>query len=174
LFPFYIFLTGPMGAGKSTIGKRVAAHLHLPFIDTDKLIEEAAQAKIPDIFQREGEAGFRERETECLRALLLKAEPAVVATGGGIIERAENRELLSGAGLVVYLRTFPEQSYARVKRDTNRPLLLTDNPLEKLRELFKRRDPLYSALADTIIETGDLSAAVCAHKIVEFYSQRGS
>lgn len=161
-----------MGAGKSTIGKRVAAHLHLPFIDTDKLIEEIAQAKISEIFQHEGEAGFRERETECLRALSVKTEPAVVATGGGIVERAENRELLSGAGLVVYLRTFPEQSHARVRRDKNRPLLFTDNPLEKLRELFKRRDPLYSALADTIIETGDLSAAACAHKIAEFYSQR--
>ncbi len=147
-----IFLVGPMGAGKSTIGKLLAAQLQLPFADSDKVLEERTGADIPWIFDVEGEAGFRRRESEVLRDLC--AGPTqVVATGGGIVLLEENRQLLSQQGQVVYLQASIEQLLERTSKNSNRPLLQVPNPRTRIVELVEERDPLYRQVADIICDT---------------------
>src|SRR5574344_1406504 len=145
-------LVGPMGAGKSTIGRLLAKELHLPFKDSDKEIEVRTGADIPWIFDVEGEAGFREREQAVL-ADLCREDGLVLATGGGAVLRAENRAALHAGGRVIYLHTSVEQQLERTARDRNRPLLRTANPGQVLRELLATRDPLYREIADVVIET---------------------
>ncbi|MFC3680541.1 shikimate kinase AroK [Bacterioplanoides pacificum] len=147
-----IFLVGPMGAGKSTIGRLLSAELHSEFFDSDKVIEERCGANIPWIFDMEGEAGFREREEQVIDELTQMTD-IVLATGGGAVLRDANRKHLSSRGTVVYLCTSVEQQLARTAKDRNRPLLQQDNPEQILRELFLQRDPLYRSIADIIIET---------------------
>ncbi|ASP37466.1 shikimate kinase I [Bacterioplanes sanyensis] len=147
-----IFLIGPMGAGKSTIGRLLSAELGLTFFDSDKVIEERCGANIPWIFDVEGEAGFREREQQTIDELTQRSG-VVLATGGGVIMREENRRHLSARGTVVYLRTTVAQQLARTAKDKNRPLLQADNPGQILQDLFSVRDPLYKEVADLIIET---------------------
>ena len=147
-----VFLVGPMGAGKSTIGRLLSSELKLDFIDSDKIIEERCGANIPWIFDKEGEAGFREREEQVIDELTQQGG-IVLATGGGAVMRDINRRNLSARGTVVYLCTSVEQQLARTAKDKNRPLLQNDNPEQILRDLFAKRDPLYREVADIVIQT---------------------
>lgn len=150
--PTNIFLIGPMGAGKSTIGKGLARELGYPFFDSDREIEARCGADIPWIFDVEGEAGFRRREQQIIDELTLN-QGIVLATGGGAVTQASNREHLAQRGYVIYLMTTVEEQLARTARDRQRPLLQTPDPEGKLRELFEQRDPLYRQLADLIVRT---------------------
>ena len=147
-----VFLVGPMGAGKSTIGRLLSSELKLEFFDSDKVIEERCGANIPWIFDMEGESGFREREEQAIDELTQMGS-IVLATGGGVVMREANRRHLSARGTVVYLCTSVEQQLARTAKDKNRPLLQAENPERILRDLFSARDPLYREIADIIIET---------------------
>lgn len=149
-----IFLVGPMGAGKTTVGKLLAKHLGRDFIDCDWYIAEQTGADIPWIFEKEGEAGFRERETRALSELV--ALPKIVmATGGGAVGLPENRALLKN-GLVIYLEASVDVQLARTKKDKNRPLLQSDNPRAVLESLYEKRHPLYLEVADLVVPTGRL------------------
>jgi len=141
-----------MGAGKSTIGRLLSSELKLQFVDSDKVIEDRAGADIPWIFDVEGEDGFRNREANIVDQLTSE-EGQVLATGGGVVMRPENRACLQGRGTVVYLRASVEQQLERTARDKNRPLLQTENPEQVLRDLMATRDPLYQQVADFIVET---------------------
>ncbi len=147
-----IFLVGPMGVGKTTIGKVLSDELGMQFFDSDREIEASTGADIPWIFDVEGEAGFRIREARMIEALTLK-KSIVLATGGGAILSAENRKFLSARGLVVYLRASIRQQIERTSRDKNRPLLQTPDPEKRIKELMKIREPLYREVADVIIDT---------------------
>lgn len=147
-----VFLVGPMGAGKSTIGRMLSSELKLEFFDSDKVIEERCGANIPWIFDMEGESGFREREEQVIDDLTQR-DDLVLATGGGVVMRDINRQHLSSRGIVVYLRTSVEQQMIRTAKDKNRPLLQADNPQKILADLFAIRDPLYLSIADIVIET---------------------
>lgn len=149
-----LIIVGPMGAGKSTIGRLLAKELRLDFKDSDKEIEVRTGANIPWIFDVEGEQGFRDREQAVL-ADLCQEQGLVIATGGGAVMRPENRQALRAGGRVIYLHTSVEQQLARTARDRNRPLLRTANPGQVLRDLLAIRDPLYREIADLIIETDE-------------------
>lgn len=149
-----LIIVGPMGAGKSTIGRLLAKELRLDFKDSDKEIEVRAGANIPWIFDVEGEQGFRDRE-QAMLAELCEAQDQVIATGGGAVMRPENRRTLRAGGRVIYLHTSVEQQLARTARDRNRPLLRTANPGKVLSDLLAIRDPLYREIADLIIETDE-------------------
>lgn len=148
-----IFLVGPMGAGKTTIGKQLAKSLGWAFIDSDHEIEKRTGVRIPVIFDIEGEAGFRRREKEMIDELT-QVSDLVLATGGGAVLDEENRARLKQRGTVVYLRATAEHLYNRTRRDRNRPLLQTENPKQKITELLAHRDPLYQEVADIIVDTG--------------------
>ncbi|TKC90790.1 shikimate kinase [Trinickia terrae] len=148
-----VFFVGLMGAGKTTVGRAVARRLDRPFFDSDHEIEARTGARIPIIFEHEGEAGFREREAAVISDLTGR-EGIVLATGGGAILRAENREFLHNRGLVVYLRANPHDLWLRTRKDKNRPLLQTEDPKAKLEALYSVRDPLYRECAHFIVETG--------------------
>lgn len=160
-----ITLIGPMGAGKSTIGRLLAKELQLPFKDSDKEVEERTGASIPLIFDLEGEQGFRDREQQAIEALM-QAHGIVLATGGGAVLRPENRALLAGNSTVVYLHTSVEHQLARTARDRNRPLLQTDNPRQVLTDLLNVREPLYREIADIIIETDTRPPRVVVQEII--------
>lgn len=159
-----IFLVGLMGAGKTTVGKLLAKQLGKTFVDADHEIEARTGVKIPVIFEIEGEAGFRKRE-EAVIADLASRSNIILGTGGGAVLSARNRELLRTQGTVVYLRGSPEQLYERTRHDRNRPLLQTEDPLAKLRELFAQRDPLYREIADLVVDTGRQSVASFARQL---------
>jgi shikimate kinase len=147
-----IFLVGPMGAGKSTIGRQLAEVLLLEFRDSDQEIQRRTGVDIPTIFEFEGEDGFRNRERQVIEELS-QEDGIVLATGGGSVLRADNRQDLTARGVVIYLQCSPEQQYARTSRDRNRPLLRTSDPLERLRALMAERDPLYRQVADMVVST---------------------
>ncbi len=162
--PNRVFLVGPMGAGKTTIGRLLAQELHLPFKDSDREIEDRTGADIPWIFDVEGEAGFRDRETSALDAL--SQEPSLVlATGGGIIMRPENRAMLAARGTVIYLATSVEQQVIRTSKDRKRPLLQNENPAAVLERLMRIRAPLYNEVADHVVETNSRGPRVVASYI---------
>jgi shikimate kinase len=142
-----------MGAGKTTVGRAVARRLDRPFFDSDHEIVARTGARIPIIFELEGEAGFRDREAQVITDLASQRD-IVLATGGGAILRPENRQALQNNGLVVYLRANPHDLWLRTRRDKNRPLLQTEDPKARLEELFAVRDPLYRECAHFVIETG--------------------
>lgn len=164
-----IFLVGPMGAGKTTLGKLLAKHLKREFVDCDWYIANQAGIDIPWIFAKEGEAGFRQRETQALNALV-DTPNAVIATGGGAVVRAENRELLK-RGLVIFLDANVDTQLARTKKDTGRPLLQTDNPKATLEKLYYDRKPLYLEVADIVIMTGKSYPKQMLLEIVEALEQ---
>ncbi|MFT6221496.1 MAG: shikimate kinase [Candidatus Endobugula sp.] len=159
-----VALVGPMGAGKSTIGRLLANYLQLPFSDSDHVVEEKSGADIPWIFDVEGEEGFRDRETAVLESLLGEG-PIVLATGGGIILREKNRQLLQQADAVVYLKADTERLVQRTMKDKNRPLLQVDDPRQKILELLAERDPLYCAVATHTVTTDSRSPKVIAQQI---------
>ena len=150
--PGSLFLTGPMGAGKSTIGRQLANQLHLPFHDSDHEIESRTGVDIPLIFELEGEAGFRKRETTVIDELT-RLPNIVLATGGGAVMDPDNRQHLKTRGRVIYLHTSVNHQLKRTRKDRNRPLLQTGNPRDKLEELMSIRDPLYREIASIIIDT---------------------
>ncbi|HEX5340290.1 MAG TPA: shikimate kinase AroK [Gammaproteobacteria bacterium] len=148
-----IFLIGPMGAGKSAIGRELAQLLKREFLDADREIERRTGVDIPLIFEKEGEAGFRRREREII-AELTQRDNVVLATGGGVVLDAANREHLSSRGFIIYLKASLEALSSRTGRNQNRPLLATDRDHEtRLRELFAAREPYYKALAQLTIAT---------------------
>jgi shikimate kinase len=147
-----LFLIGPMGAGKTTVGRQLSEALQLEFIDSDHEIQRRTGVDIPTIFEFEGEEGFRNREQAVIDELTAK-EGIILATGGGVVLREANRQKLCSRGLVVYLQCSPEQQFERTCRDRNRPLLQTENPLERLRSLMRMRDPLYRQTANIVINT---------------------
>ena len=161
-----VFLVGPMGAGKSTIGRQLAQQLHLEFLDTDTEIEQRTGADIAWVFDVEGEDGFRKREETVINDLT-QEHGIVLATGGGSIISSESRNRLSARGIVVYLETSIDKQFARTQRDRRRPLLQTDDPRETLVKLSEERNPLYEEVADFTIQTDDQSAKVVANKIIE-------
>lgn len=160
-----IFLVGPMGAGKSTIGRHLADELHLDFFDSDQEIERRTGADIAWIFDLEGEDGFRKREENVINELTDK-QGIVLATGGGSVVNKAVRNRLSARGIVVYLQTTIDKQVARTQRDKRRPLLQTDNPEQVLRDLADERNPMYEEVADYIIDTDDQSARAVANQIV--------
>ncbi len=165
LTPRRIFLVGPMGAGKSTIGKYLAQQLKLRFADTDTEIEERTGADIPWIFDVEGEPGFRDREQQVVEEMTLW-DDIVLATGGGVVMRPENRQALAARGFVIYLHATVDEQVRRTRRDQRRPLLQTGNPEAVLRSLMAIRDPLYREIADHIIETDGCSPRTVAQRLV--------
>lgn len=162
-----IFLIGPMGAGKSTIGRTLAKDLKLDFYDSDEVIEQRAGADLAWIFDIEGEEGFRKREVRVIDELTQKSN-IVLATGGGVIMSPENRGALAGRGTVIYLKTSLEQQYERTKRDTKRPLLRTDNLEERLESLRDERQPHYEELADVSFETDKLTVKAVSNQIIKY------
>lgn len=162
-----IFLVGPMGAGKSTIGRALAKELKLDFFDSDEVIEQRAGADISWIFDIEGEEGFRQREIKVIDELTQKNN-IVLATGGGVIISPENRSVLAARGTVIYLKTSLEQQYERTKRDTRRPLLQTDNLTLRLEELRDERQPFYEDLSDVSFETDKLTVKAVANNIIKY------
>lgn len=160
-----IFLIGPMGTGKSTIGRQIASLLRLDFVDSDHEIQNRTGVDIPTIFDFEGEEGFRRREKAVIDELTHK-EGQVLATGGGSVLDPENRRNLSSRGFVIYLYCGVDQQYQRTMRDRNRPLLQTDDPLGRLGTLMDQRDPLYRTTADLVVTTENRSASSVAKEIV--------
>ena len=163
-----IYLVGLMGAGKTTIGRQLAKALSIPFYDSDKAIEERTGVDIPTIFEFEGEEGFRDREQKMLQQLA-ELKGIVLATGGGAILREQNRELLKNNGFIVYLQCSVERILERTRRDTQRPLLKTENPKERIEHLFLQREPLYLACADFKIDTGIHQSKEVVEKILAEY-----
>jgi shikimate kinase len=141
------------GSGKSTVGRQLSRRLNWPFVDSDMAIEQELGCSIRSFFEQHGEAAFREVEQRVI-ARLLDAPLAVLATGGGAVLRDENRHQLSARSHVVYLRSSPEELFRRLRHDTHRPLLQVADPLRRLRELYRERDPLYRNVARFVIETG--------------------
>jgi len=162
-----IFLVGPMGAGKSTIGRELADKLHLEFFDSDQEIEKRTGADIAWVFDLEGEDGFRKRE-ETVIDELSEMQGIVLATGGGSVISSQIRNRLSARGIVVYLETTIDKQVARTQRDRRRPLLQTsEEPRTVLERLAIERNPLYEEIADVIVQTDDQSAKAVASKIIE-------
>jgi shikimate kinase len=147
-----VVLIGLMGAGKTTIGAALAKRLGREFVDLDHVLEAKTGVSIATIFEVEGEAQFRDRETATLRELA-HSENIVLSTGGGAVLRPENRALLRGMGRVIYLHAPPEVSYQRLRRARDRPLLKTDDPLARLRSLYEMRHPLYLETAHLVIDS---------------------
>ncbi len=162
-----IFVVGPMGAGKTTIGRRLAARCGLQFVDSDHEIEARTGVDIPHIFEREGEAGFRSRE--CIAIAELSARQGIVlATGGGAVLDADSRRLLAARGYVVYLHASVDQQLARTARAGNRPLLKhAGDRRQVLTCLFEQRDPLYRQIADLVLVTDGRSTKALVHEIVQ-------
>lgn len=167
-----IILVGPMGAGKTTIGRLLSQLLERDFLDSDRVIEEHAGADIPWIFEKEGEQGFRRRETSTLKELTQHYGSSIVmATGGGAVMREENRIILSNGGLVVYLYATIAQQLQRTSKSNHRPLLQNGNQKQILTSLFNERDPLYRDVADLIVETDSRNPKFVANKVFNAIQQ---
>lgn len=164
-----IILVGYMGCGKTTVGQIIAEHMQYNFADTDALIEQEQGKSISDIFVQEGEPAFRAMETALLKRMLCDGRDGLVlATGGGMPVREENRELLKKIGIVVYMRVKPETVYERIKDDTTRPLLQCENPMERIREMIKSRESAYEASANHVIDVDSLLPSEAAEEITRW------
>ncbi len=159
-------LVGMPGSGKSTVGRHLAHRAGVPFIDLDHRLEQAIGTSIRSYFEAEGEARFRDLESRMLADVAQQPGGMVLSTGGGAVLRAENREVLRQFGDVLYLRASPEEIYKRVKHDKTRPLLQGGNPMERLRELYAQRDPLYRETAPYVIETGRPSVSTLVNMVM--------
>lgn len=167
-----IFLVGPMGAGKSTVGRFLAERLGYEFIDSDHEIEARTGVTIPMIFDIEGEAGFRQREMTVIDELTQRPN-IVLATGGGVVLAEDNRRALRSRGFVIYLRSSVESLVQRTKNDRNRPLLQTDDPEKVIRQILEARDPLYMEIADLVVETQQVSVFRVVKQIHEALEAQG-
>lgn len=147
-----IILEGFMGSGKTSVGIRLSYALKRTMIDTDKWIENRQKMTVSEIFDREGEAAFRQMETKCLEELIRTCDNQIISLGGGLPVREENRRLLSKLGRVFYLKASPEVIYERLKTDTTRPLLQVDDPLKQIRTLLEAREDSYQVCADVVID----------------------
>jgi shikimate kinase len=165
-----IILVGPMGSGKTTIGKILARLLELEFLDCDRELERQTGASVNLIFDIEGEKGFRKRESDMLASLVAK-QNVLVATGGGVIIRKKNRKLLRRSGLVVYLQTAVDRQLARLGRDSTRPLLQTSDKKEFLQKLAIIRNPLYEEVADIIFPSSDKNVSSVARKLTSMIEE---
>ena len=164
-----VFLVGMMGAGKTTIGKLLSHFLEKTFYDSDREIQKRTGVSIPTIFEIEGEAGFRRRETEILSELV-KTRNIVLATGGGVVLNGVNRAMLRESGTVIYLRASIDDLWRRTRHDKNRPLLQTPDPRARLAELFVQRDPLYRETAHIVVESGKRSPRHLAQSLAQQFS----
>ncbi len=162
-----------MGAGKTTIGRLLAKQLGREFYDSDVEIERKTGVKIPLIFELEGEAGFRKRETAAIEELS-QLHDVIVATGGGAVLLPENRAYLKSSGKIIYLRAKVHDLYQRTRSDKSRPLLQGANPKQKLEQLYAVRDPIYTELADYIVDTGAQSAIEITHTIEQLLLREGA
>ena len=165
-----VFLVGPVGAGKSTIGKQLSSELKLQFYDSDREIESRCGVDIDWIFDLEGEEGFREREKTVL-ADLANLQGIVLATGGGAVIYPENRTLLSSRGTVVYLQASIEQQLQRTAKDKRRPLLQVKDKKGQLLKLMEEREQLYLEVADFIVETTDTTVRNVVQKITNLLTE---
>ena len=166
-----IFLIGPMGSGKTTIGKQLAKMFKLRFYDCDQELERLTGASVSLIFDLEGEAGFRVRESQLLEQLTAR-KGVLVATGGGTVCKEENRRLLRSRGLVVYLKTSIENQIKRLDKDKSRPLLQADDRVQRLRDLAEIRNPLYDATADLVFSTRNSSVYATARALHTAITER--
>ncbi len=171
-----VFLVGPMGVGKTTIGRMLASDLGLEFIDADVEIEARTGADIPWIFDVEGEAGFRKRESQVIEDLTARSG-VLVATGGGAVLDSRNREFLASRGVVIYLQTSVETQLRRTRRDRKRPLLRSDLPRSEqrkiLNEMKKQRDPLYESVSHLRVHVGDISGRKLVNLIKDRLKAKG-
>lgn len=164
--PRNIFLVGPMGAGKSAVGRQLARLLHLDFVDSDDEIEARTGVDIPFIFEKEGEEGFRKREAKVIDELTQK-DGVILATGGGAVVEPQNRNHLGARGFVVYLYTTVDQQLARTRKGRDRPLLETDDPRQVLDTLMGQRDGFYREIADLTVATDGRKVKAVANEILE-------
>lgn len=160
-----VSLIGLPGSGKSTVGRQLARRLHLPFVDSDHVLEDRLGCSIRTYFEREGEERFRDMEQVVLDELT-RQPASVLSTGGGAVLRPVNRSCLKSRTHVVYLKSSPDELFRRLRHDTNRPLLQVADPLGRLRELYAARDPLYRETAHFVIETGRPSVGTLVNMIV--------
>ena len=160
-----IFLVGMMGAGKTTVGRALAQKMRMRFADTDKVLVERTGVPVATIFEIEGEAGFRRRESAVLVELVHEPQ-CVIATGGGAILDAANREVMRRHGTVVYLRARVEHLWERTRHDASRPLLATPDPRATLARLLEERDPLYREAAHVVVDTGMQGAGTLAARVM--------
>jgi shikimate kinase len=164
--PQNLFLIGPMGAGKSAVGRQLARLLHLEFVDSDEEIELRTGVDIPFIFEKEGEAGFRRREMKVIDDLSQK-DGIVLATGGGAVMDPQNRNHLGARGFVIYLHTSVDQQLSRTRKGRDRPLLANDDPRAIREALMATREPLYREIADLTVETDGRKVRAVANEILE-------
>jgi shikimate kinase len=160
-----VSLVGLPGCGKSTVGRQLARRLLFPYIDSDQVLEERLGCSIREYFEREGEALFRDAEESVIDELT-QSHKGVLSTGGGAVLRAGNREHLHARSKVFYLKSSPDELFRRMRNDTNRPLLQVADPLERLRELYAIRDPMYRDTAHYVIETGRPSVSSLVNMII--------
>lgn len=166
-----IILIGSMGSGKSTIGRLIAARLRISFVDLDEAIVDRAGKPIPQIFEEDGECIFRALEGEVLEAITTDSELKIIATGGGAVLRAPNRERMKSAGHIIWLDAPPEILAERTASDPNRPLLKGVDPLQKARELDMQRRQIYESCADFRVDTSILSVNEAVEEIAAFLSE---
>jgi len=167
--PKNLFLIGPMGAGKSAVGRQLARLMHLDFVDSDEEIENRTGVDIPFIFEKEGEEGFRKREVKVIDELSQR-QGVVLATGGGAVLDPDSRSHLGARGFVIYLFTTVQQQLDRTRRGRHRPLLESGEKEEVLELLMAERDPLYREIADLTIETDGRRVQAVARDIVDAIS----
>lgn len=170
--PNNLFLVGPMGAGKSAVGRQLARMLHLDFVDSDEEIETRTGVDIPFIFEKEGEEGFRKREARVIEDLS-QMEGVVLATGGGAVISPDNRNVLGARGFVIYLYTSVRQQLERTNRGRDRPLLENGDRAEVLERLMAERDPLYREIADMVVNTDGRRVQTVAREIQLALSETG-
>lgn len=167
-----IYLIGPTGSGKTAVGRQLARDTGLAFLDSDQEIEKRTGVEVGFIFEKEGEPGFRERESEMIRELAAR-EGVIVATGGGAVLAAENRDLLRATGVVAYLKTGVDEQLKRTGRSRKRPLLNRGNPREILEQMAVVRRPLYEAVADLELDTSHQRVRAVAARLREMLEERG-
>jgi shikimate kinase len=171
--PNKLFLIGPMGAGKSAVGRQLARMLHLDFVDSDDEIESRTGVDIPFIFEKEGEEGFRKREARVIDDLS-QLEGIVLATGGGAVSNADSRNRLGARGFVIYLYTSVKQQLERTNRGRERPMLENGDRAEVLERLMAERDPLYREIADLVVNTDGRRVQTVAKEIQQALAGDGA